>query len=215
MKRSRISGIYAITPEMEQTARLIEKVNAAIVGGVRLFQYRNKSASGQLRLEQCNAILRIVKDSGGTFIVNDDFRLALDVGADGVHLGIDDGPLEEARAMLGAESIIGVSCYNDFDRARVLAAAGADYVAFGSFFPSLVKPAAVTAPINLLSLAKSQLQLPVVAIGGIDENNAAALVNAGADAVAVLSSLFNNDDVEGRARRLWRAISSEKVEVKS
>lgn len=215
MKCSRISGIYAITPEMQHTAGLIEKVNAAIAAGVRLFQYRNKSASGQLRREQCNALLGIVKDSGGTLIVNDDWGLALDVGADGVHLGIDDGSVEEARSLLGSQRIIGVSCYNDFDRACQLQAIGADYVAFGSFFPSRIKPAAVTAPVDLLSRAKSRLHVPVVAIGGIDENNAPALVKAGADAVAVLSSLFSGDDVEDRARRLWRAIASEETEFQS
>jgi thiamine-phosphate pyrophosphorylase len=215
MKRSRISGVYAITPEMEHTAGLIEKVDAAIAGGVRLFQYRNKSASGQLRREQCNALRGMVKDSGGMLIVNDDWQLALDVGADGVHLGIDDGPVEEARAALGPEIIIGVSCYDDVDRARGLEAAGADYVAFGSFYPSLIKPAAVRPPIALLSRAKSRLHVPVVAIGGIDENNAPVLVEAGADAVAVLSSLFNSDDVKERARRLGRAIASKKTEYQS
>lgn len=215
MKRTRISGIYAITPEMEHTAGLIEKVNAAIVAGVRLFQYRNKSASGQLRREQCSALLAVVRNAGGTLIVNDDCGLALDVGADGVHLGIDDGSVEDARATLGSESIIGVSCYNDFNRACVMQTMGADYVAFGSFFPSLIKPAAVRASIDLLSRAKSRMQVPIVAIGGIDENNAPALVKAGADAVAVLSSLFRNEDVEGRARRLWRAIASEKAEFQS
>ncbi len=215
MNRGRISGIYALTPETEHTAGLIEKIHAAIAGGVRLFQYRNKSASRHLRHEQCEALLEIIKRSGGTLIVNDDVRLALDVGADGVHLGIDDGPVSQARKMLGPERIIGVSCYNDFDRALASEEAGADYVAFGSFFASLTKPAAVTAPVNLLSRAKSRLQVPVVAIGGIDENNAPALVKSGADAVAVLSSLFNNDDVEEHARRLWRAIAGEQVTFQS
>lgn len=215
MKRGRISGIYAITPEMEHTAGLIEKVHAAIAGGVRLFQYRNKSASRHVRHEQCEALLGIVRGAGGTFIVNDDCSLALNAGADGVHLGIDDGPVAEARAMLGPECIIGVSCYNDFDRAVASEQVGADYVAFGSFFASQTKPAAVSAPVDLLSRAKSRLQVPVVAIGGIDENNAPALVKAGADAVAVLSSLFSCDDVEEHARRLRRAISGEQAKLKT
>jgi thiamine-phosphate pyrophosphorylase len=215
MKRSRIRGIYAITPETEHTSGLMEKVDAAIVAGVKLYQYRNKSASGKLRREQCDALLKAIKHCGGTFIVNDDCGLAFDVGADGVHLGIDDGSIEQARAMLGPESIIGVSCYNDFDRACALEKMGADYVAFGSFFPSLTKPSAVTAPVDLLSRAKMRLQVPIVAIGGIDENNAAALVKAGADAVAVLGSLFNCDDVEQRARRLWRAIAGHEAEFQS
>lgn len=215
MKGSRIRGIYAITPETERTPGLLEKVNAALAGGVRLFQYRNKSAASELRREQCSALLATVKDRGGTLIVNDDCGLALDVGADGVHLGIDDASVEDARATLGAGTIIGVSCYNDLDRACALQDAGADYVAFGSFFPSLTKPAAGRACIDLLSRAKSRLQVPVVAIGGIDENNAPALIEAGADAVAVLSALFARNDVERRARELLRAIAGHDVQFQS
>ena len=209
MKGSPIRGIYAITPEMGHTAALLEKVNAALVGGVRLFQYRNKSASSELRRRQCNALLAVVRDFDGTFIVNDDYRLALDIGADGVHLGKDDGRIEDARAGLGADGIIGVSCYNDLDRATTLQATGADYVAFGSFFPSQTKPAAVKAPVELLSCAKSRLKVPVVAIGGIDKNNARVLVDSGADALAVLSSLFGVDDVKGRAQELVGLIAKQ------
>ena len=211
MKDGRISGIYAIMPEDGHTASLLEKVTAALAGGVRLFQYRNKSGSGKLRREQCKAVLGAVRTFDGTLIVNDDYRLALDVGAEGVHLGVDDGSIENARRVLGPEAIIGVSCYASLDRATDLQGAGVDYVAFGSFFPSLTKPDAVHAPIELLSSAKSRLSVPVVAIGGINKNNARLLTGSGADAVAVLSSLFAADDVAQQARELVSVIKEQDV----
>ena len=211
MKDGRISGIYAITPEDGHTASLLEKVTAALAGGVRFFQYRNKSGSGKFRREQCKAVLGAVRTFGGTLIVNDDYRLALDVGAEGVHLGVDDGSIESARRVLGPEAIIGVSCYASLDRAADLQGAGADYVAFGSFFPSLTKPDAVRAPIELLSSAKSRLSVPVVAIGGINKNNARLLTDSGADAVAVLSSLFAADGVAQQARELVSVIKEQDV----
>jgi thiamine-phosphate pyrophosphorylase len=202
MKRGRVSGVYAITPEIVDTPRLVAIVAAALTGGVRIVQYRNKTGSVGLRQFQCAALVELLQDINGTLIVNDDSRLAADVDAHGVHLGKDDDSLADARGRLGADKIIGVSCYNDLARARALQAAGADYVAFGSFFPSKTKPAAVCASLELLSRAKTELSLPVVAIGGINRDNAIRLIERDVDALAVLSALFCVDDVEREARVL-------------
>lgn len=193
--RRLIRGLYAVTPDIAETAVLIEKVGAAIDGGVRLVQYRNKTASPTLRIEQAQALSLLCSRRGAALIVNDHVDIAHAAGADGVHLGGDDGGVGSARALLGAGKLIGVSCYASVERARDAANEGADYIAFGSFFPSRVKPGAVRASIDLLALAKRELTLPIVAIGGITPDNAAALVAAGADAVAVISAVFDTDGV--------------------
>jgi thiamine-phosphate pyrophosphorylase len=211
MKRSRVSGIYAITPQTEDTAGLVTKVAAALAGGVRIVQYRNKTGSASLRRAQCGALVERLRDVNGTLIVNDDSRLAVDVDADGVHLGKDDDSLADRR--LGVDRIIGVSCYNDLARARALQAAGADYVAFGSFFPSISKPGAVCAPLDLLSRAKTELSVPVVAIGGINKDNAIKLIERDADALAVLSALFCVDDVEQEARVLTSLMANRDLQL--
>jgi thiamine-phosphate pyrophosphorylase len=142
---------------------------------------------------QALALARLHAARGALLIVNDDPALAANVGADGVHLGEDDASIMSARELLGPDRIIGVSCYNDFDRARAAVDAGADYVAFGSFFPSSTKPSARRADLELLRRARS-LDVPVVAIGGIDADNARTLIDAGADAVAVITAVFLHDD---------------------
>lgn len=213
MKRSRVSGIYAITPEIEDTAGLVAKVATALAGGVRIVQYRNKTGSASLRRAQCGALVERLRDVNGTLIVNDDSRLAVDVGADGVHLGKDDDSLADARRRLGVDRIIGVSCYNDLARARALQAEGADYVAFGSFFPSITKPGAVCASLDLLPRAKTELSVPVVAIGGINKDNAIKLIERDADALAVLSALFCVDDVEQEARVLTSLMANRDLQL--
>lgn len=204
MNRSPISGIYAITPEMDDTAQLLAKVSAALAGGIRLVQYRNKKGSARLRRHQCEGISERVRAVDAALIINDDIQLAADVQAHGVHLGKDDATLAQARRLLGPGKLIGVSCYNNLARAREQEMAGADYVAFGSFFPSVTKPDAVAASLDLLLAARSELRVPVVAIGGIDRNNAAQLFEAGADAVAVLSALFSVGDTEQEALAFTR-----------
>lgn len=193
--RRLIRGVYAVTPDIAETAVLIAKVGAAIDGGVRLVQYRNKTASPALRIEQAQALSLLCSRRGAVLIVNDHVDAAHAAGAAGVHLGGGDGGVGPARALLGAGKLIGVSCYDSIDRARAAANEGADYIAFGSFFPSRVKPGAVRASVELLSQAKHELTLPIVGIGGITCDNAAELVNAGADAVAVISAIFDADDV--------------------
>ena len=201
--RKTISGLYAITPALADPELLAGKVEAALRGGAHVVQYRNKDAGEQLRQEQAVRIARLCRDAGACFIVNDNIELARKVAADGVHLGKDDEGVGAARALLGPGKLIGVSCYNELWRARDAVAQGADYIAFGSFFPSPTKPGAVTAARDLLRAAKEFL-VPIVAIGGITPGNAAGLIEAGADAVAVLSAVFDAPDVERAARRIAR-----------
>ncbi len=198
----RISGIYAVTPDSEDTAALIAKVTAVLTGGARLIQYRNKNSPLAMQREQCRELLACVRAFDGLLIVNDSTELALAIGAHGVHLGQNDESINAARTCLGPERIIGVSCYNELERARAAQAAGADYIALGSFFPSPTKPCAVRASIELLRRAKAELNVPVVAIGGINRQNAPALIDAGADALAVISALFEANDIEKEARDL-------------
>lgn len=198
---SRISGLYAVTPDLGDTDVLLEKVDAALRGGARVVQYRSKSLDHGLRRRQAGAIAGLCRQRRVLFIVNDSVELAHETGADGVHIGREDGALAHARAVLGADRIIGVSCYNEIGLARTAAAQGADYVAFGSFFPSATKPSAVRATIQLLHTAAVEIATPIVAIGGINVDNAAGLIAAGASAVAVVGALFDAQDVEVQARR--------------
>jgi len=184
-------GLYAVTPDGVDPARL----RSALQGGVALLQYRNKKRDSAHARE----VLRLAREHGVPVIVNDDVELALELGADGVHLGRDDGDLRAARRRLG-ERILGASCYNDLGLARTAVAAGADYVAFGSVFPSATKPAAVRAPLDLFGEAKA-LGVPLAAIGGITTENAPQVIAAGAHLLAVLSDLFDASDIAGRARR--------------
>ena len=186
-----ISGLYAITPDELDTADLLRKVRPALQGGVRVLQYRNKAADAELRLYQAHALRQLAIEFDAIFIVNDDAQLAAQVDADGVHLGGEDGSVAAARAVLGKQKIIGVSCYNRASLAIDAVRQGADYVAFGAFFSSSVKPEAVPADIGLLHTARRELEVPVVAIGGITQQNGAALIAAGADALAVISALWN------------------------
>jgi thiamine-phosphate pyrophosphorylase len=189
----KLRGLYAVTPDEADTARLVAKVEAALAGGASAIQYRNKTGDDVLRAEQASALARLTRRYGALYIVNDDAGLARDVGADGVHIGEDDGDIAAARAMVGDAAVVGVSCYDALDRARRVVPQGADYIAFGSFFASRVKPGARHADVALIPVAKG-LGVPVVAIGGITADNASMLVTAGVDAVAVISDVFAHDD---------------------
>jgi thiamine-phosphate pyrophosphorylase len=202
------SGLYAITPECTDTVRLLEMVEAALKGGVAAVQYREKSGDVALRHEQASELLPLCHHYHVPLIINDDLRLADLAGADGVHLGREDAGLREARLILGPEKIIGVSCYQSLEQARQAQEMGADYVAFGSFFPSPTKPEAAHAPLELLREAGS-LSVAVVAIGGITAENAAAVIEAGADAVALITALFDAPDIEAAARELNRLFEIE------
>ena len=194
-----LRGLYAITPREPDTLRLLEKVGHAIAGGATLVQYRAKDLPPAHRLEQARALAALCRQGRVAFIVNDSVDVALEAGADGVHLGRDDVAPSEARALM-PRGIIGVSCYADLARARAAAGEGADYIGIGSVFASTTKPGAVRAPLELLSRAKIESGLPVAAIGGIDASNAPAAVAAGADMLAVISALFEAPDVQAAAR---------------
>jgi thiamine-phosphate pyrophosphorylase len=203
-----IAGLYALTPDLLDTDELIARVTAAIAGGAAALQYRSKIASPPLRRAQALALRDLCAARGITFIVNDDVNLAYAVDADGVHLGRDDAPLVRARQRLGTTAIIGVSCYDSLERAAAAVAAGADYVAFGSFFPSTVKPDAVRVEASLLSAAKVRLNVAVVAIGGITLATAPALIAAGADALAVITAVFDAPDVAAAAKSFRDAFAA-------
>lgn len=194
-----LRGLYAITPEDADTPRLVARVAAALAGGARLVQYRNKSAAAALRREQAVALLAACRNADAPLIINDDVELAAAIGADGVHLGRDDDEIDAARAALGANKLIGISCYDEFERAQRAAEAGADYIAFGSVFPSATKPAAVRAPHALIARARRELALPVAAIGGVTVDNADQLIAAGASLLAVISDLFSAPNIAARA----------------
>lgn len=206
-----LRGLYAVTPESADTGWLVSRVRQALAGGARLVQYRNKSAGAGLRREQAGALLRACREAGAPLLINDDLALALEIGADGAHLGREDGDLAAARAALGPGRLLGVSCYDEVERAREAKRIGADYAAFGSFFPSATKPGAVRAPIGLLGRAKRELGLPLAAIGGITLGNAPQLLAAGADLVAVVSDLFEAPDIRERAAAYTR-LFAEKVQ---
>ena len=209
LTRRQLAGLYAVTPDVDDTALLLSKVEAALAGGARLVQYRNKTAAENLRREQAGELHRLCRNCGAILIINDHIRLAGEVDADGVHVGADDASVAAARIQLGPDKIIGASCYNDLQCAQSAAAQGADYVAFGSFFASSVKPGAVRAPLTILRSARWQFELPVVAIGGITLANAGDLIRAGADAIAVISALFAAPDVEAAAHQFCRLFQSE------
>lgn len=192
-------GLYAITPGLVATEALLDAVEAAIRGGAVWIQYR--TAAFEDRKRQAQALCQLCHRCRVPLIINDDPRLAWDIGADGVHLGQDDPHYEEARALLGPQAILGVSCYNSLDRAVSAQRIGANYVAFGRFFPSKTKPEAKQAPLALLHEARRQLSIPIVAIGGITPENGGALIEAGADLLAVIEGVFGQPDLEAAARR--------------
>lgn len=201
-KREALRGLYVITDTtLIPDNQFSERVEAALRGGARIVQYRDKRHDAKLRLSLATEMVRLCRAHGAVSIINDDVDLAARVGADGVHLGREDAALAQARNRLGQGAVIGVSCYNRLELALEGAAEGADYVAFGSFFPSRVKPEAVPASMGLLREARKKLSLPLCAIGGITADHAAPLVEAGADMLAVISDVFAAADVEAAARR--------------
>lgn len=206
-----IKGVYAITPDCADTVDLLHRVQLALAGKVQVLQYRNKSANTTQRLVQAHALRKLTRELAITFIVNDDAQLAAQVDADGVHLGVADGSVAMARAALGIHKIIGISCYNRLSLAQDAVHAGADYVAFGAFFPSTIKPNAEVADIELLQQARAELPVPLVAIGGITLHNAASLVHAGADALAVISALFDAEDIMATAKKLSKLFNSSRL----
>jgi thiamine-phosphate pyrophosphorylase len=200
-------GLYAITPDVADTAGLLARV-APVLPWTTWLQYRNKGAGEALRREQLAALRPACRAQGVALIVNDDWRLAAECGADGVHLGEDDGDLRQARAALGPAAIVGASCYDSLALARRAVEAGADYVAFGAFFPTSTKATTRRADPALLREA-AELNVARVAIGGIAPDNAPALVAAGADLIAVVGGVFGAADPAAAARAYQRAFEAD------
>jgi thiamine-phosphate pyrophosphorylase len=205
--QSAIRGLYAITPEADNSNVLKSKLDAVFAAGVRLLQYRRKHLSLDEQLSEARDFCAMAHAAGATFIVNDNLELAYAVGADGVHWGREDTDLSDLAERIAAikaknpNFIVGISCYNDFARAEATNLKLADYIAFGSIFVSNTKPDAVIAHLDLIRRAKAAFSIPVVAIGGITRDNVTEVVHAGADAVAVISDLFSApvDDIAARA----------------
>ncbi len=198
-----LRGVYAITDEnLLAGPALFSAVEEALRAGLALLQYRNKSADWQSKCAEAAQLLRLCCHYDTPLLINDDVELCLEIGAAGVHLGQADTKLVEARQRLGEEAIIGITCHSNLSLALRAQAAGADYVAFGRFFPSHTKPNAPPASIQVLQQAKAQLNIPIVAIGGINTENGQALVTAGADMLAVIHTLFASPDVEAEAKAL-------------
>lgn len=205
------NGLYAITDsQLIPKGELIERVTRAIQGGAVLVQYREKHLAPEQREQEAAALARLCHARGVPLLINDDVELARSVGADGVHLGRDDITPAAAHARLGREALIGVSCYNRLERALQACQAGASYVAFGRFFPSRTKPEAVPAPPELLGRAHRELDVPIVAIGGITPDNGSALLAAGADLLAVIHGLFGQPDILAASRH-YSALFAGKV----
>jgi thiamine-phosphate pyrophosphorylase len=200
IQQASLRGLYAVTPDDPLLPRMSALVREALAGGVKVVQYRNKDAPPPLFRAQAAELLRICRAAGALLIVNDNPEIAADIGADGVHVGREDGGAARARAIVGPGKIVGVSCYDDLSIAERAVAEGADYIAFGAMFPSSVKPGAVAAPLNLLTEAKMRFKVPVCAIGGIKTSNVQTLIDAGADMAAVITDLFDAPDIAARAR---------------
>lgn len=195
-----LRGLYGVTPDEPDTERMLRLVRAALEGGMRILQLRNKVASPALREAQARALREITRGYGCALIINDDAKLAALVDADGAHLGAEDGSIREARALLGPHKLLGATCYGKLENARTALADGADHIAFGGFFQSSVKPGNPQRPLSLLTDAKREFPVPVVAIGGITLATTPQLIAAGADSVAVITALFGAPDVTQAAR---------------
>jgi thiamine-phosphate pyrophosphorylase len=202
-----LNGLYVIT-DGSTGDTLFSKVEQALQGGAAIVQYRDKTTDGARRMQEAAALRSLCQQHHALFVINDDVALAKAVQADGVHVGRDDSALAAARAYLGNTAIIGVSCYNRLDLALEAAAQGADYVAFGSFFPSPTKPNAPRATLDVLQTARQQLDLPICTIGGITLETAPSLLANGADMLAVITDVFNSPDIAMQAARYQALVLS-------
>ncbi|MGS0744096.1 thiamine phosphate synthase [Glaciimonas sp. GG7] len=195
-----MKGLYIVTPDWDDTAQLLAVSEQALKGGAALLQYRHKTADAALRQEQAEQLQALCRRYQRPFIINDHVALCLALDADGIHIGGTDASVAEVRANVGPDKIVGASCYGSMELAHQAVLSGASYVAFGGFYPSLVKKYAVTTQPAILTMAKAEIALPNVAIGGMTAQNAAPLVAAGADMVAAISSVYLAQDPEAAAR---------------
>jgi len=214
MKPELLQGLYVITdPKLSPNQALHHRVKRALQGGAQLVQYRDKSGHPNRRRREVVDLLSLCRTYGVPLIVNDDVELAAVTGADGVHLGKNDSSAMLARQRLGDNAIIGISCYNSLHTALIAEKEGANYVAFGSFFPSPTKPQAVRASLSLLAQAHTQIGIPICAIGGITTQNAQSLIAAGADMLAVITHVFGHDDPKGAAQGFARLFSQDHLSL--
>ncbi len=199
---SEMKGLYAITDTANYSSQvMLSKTEEILLAGAKVLQYRNKQGDKNIRITEARQLHDLCRQHSVPLIINDDIALAIQVGADGIHLGRSDSSISAARKQLGCKAIIGCSCYNDLDRAYNAVNNGADYIAFGTFFPSPTKPDAVKAMPELISQTKEKYDLPVVAIGGITTENGQSLINAGADMLAVVSDLYASDDPSNKTKK--------------
>ena len=192
MSHKKISGIYAITPNKSLDLNTIEQ--AIVTHKINILQYRHKTTDVSIKLNEAKQLQQLCLRHNTLFIVNDDINLVQKIKADGVHLGKDDTSIEVARAKLGSDAIIGVSCYNDTKLAKIAQDKGVNYVAFGALFPSNTKPNAPHCPLDIIMQAKQALAIPIVGIGGVDFDNQQQALDAGCDAVAMINALFQSTD---------------------
>jgi len=205
-----IKGLYAITDTANLSSELmLTRTEEILRAGAKLLQYRNKQANENTRIAEAEQILDLCRKYSVPLIINDDIALALQTGADGVHLGKTDSSIADAREHLGDKAIIGCSCYNDLDRAQQAAKSGADYIAFGAFFSSPTKPEAAHATPDIIQTAKLKFKLPVVAIGGITPENGQSLIEAGADMLAVISGLYASNDPFNTTKQYIKMFNTE------
>jgi len=195
-----MKGLYLVTPDWDDTEKLVEVSEAALRGGGALLQYRHKTATPELRREQASRLLALCRKYGRPFIVNDYVDLCMELDADGVHVGGTDEEVAKVRAIIGPDKILGASCYGSIELARDAHEAGASYIAFGGFYPSRVKKYPVTTPPEIVAQSKAEIALPNVVIGGMTHENAAPLVAQGADMVAAISSVYMAMNPEAAAR---------------
>jgi thiamine-phosphate pyrophosphorylase len=196
----KMKGLYLVTPDWEDTGRLLDVTGRALEAGAALVQYRNKTASEALRREQADALLALCRNHGRALVINDHVDLCLQLDADGVHVGGADASVADVRAALGPGRIVGASCYGQLALAQAAQDAGASYVAFGGFYPSRVKVYEVGTPLHIVAQARAQLRVPVVVIGGMTAENARPLVRLGADMVAAISSVYLAADAYAAAK---------------
>jgi thiamine-phosphate pyrophosphorylase len=196
-----MKGLYLVTPDWDDTEKLVAATEAGLRGGAALVQYRHKSATPELRREQARRLQMLCRDYARPFIVNDFVELCLELEADGIHVGGTDATVDQVRAAVGPQRIVGASCYGSLELAHAAQRAGASYVAFGGFYPSRVKKYEVATPPSIVAQAKAEIPLPNVVIGGMTPDNAVPLVAQGADMVAAISSVYMTDDPEAAARR--------------
>ncbi|MBS0484621.1 MAG: thiamine phosphate synthase [Proteobacteria bacterium] len=208
MNKPKINGLYAITPDLNHTGDLLDKTRQVLAGGAQLIQYRNKSADDALRKEQAGLLLQLCRQYRVPLIINDHIELAAALDADGVHVGRADGSIGDARRRLGRNKIVGASCYNSLDLALRAEESGADYIAFGAFFPSQTKMDTVPVSTRLVEQVKKKITVPVVGIGGIRLANAITVIQSGCDAIAVCNDLFATGNIKAQAKQYARLFTA-------